>query len=161
MNPTLRYLFAIVGFALFLNARSAFCADTVFLKNGSEIDGSVTQDDEQSVSIKLNNGSVRSFKRSDVELVVRCASKPSEANAPPAPVVNPPPAKDNDKKKETEPTIKKKPVEATIKPNSNEAPGIKVGSVAPPIEGKKWFTKDGKAPEMKDKIYLVDFWFKG
>lgn len=42
-----------------------------------------------------------------------------------------------------------------------ETPGIKVGEVAPALEGTKWFTADGKAPELKGKVHLVDFWFAG
>lgn len=42
-----------------------------------------------------------------------------------------------------------------------EAPGIAVGAEAPAVEGKVWFTKDGKAPELKGKVHLLDFWFAG
>jgi len=38
-------------------------------------------------------------------------------------------------------------------------PGIKVGEIAPALEGK-WLTKDGKTPELKGKVYLLDFWFE-
>lgn len=38
-------------------------------------------------------------------------------------------------------------------------PTVKVGEVAPPIEGKVWVTPDGKNPDLKSKVYLVDFWF--
>ena len=44
---------------------------------------------------------------------------------------------------------------------SQEAPGISVGAPAPTLEGKKWFTPDGQAPETKGKVYLADFWFAG
>jgi hypothetical protein len=42
---------------------------------------------------------------------------------------------------------------------AKEAPGLKVGTVAPELKGKTWFTKDGKAPDLKGKAYLIDFWF--
>lgn len=42
---------------------------------------------------------------------------------------------------------------------AKEAPGLKVGATAPAIKGKTWFTKDGKAPDLKGKVYLIDFWF--
>ncbi len=42
---------------------------------------------------------------------------------------------------------------------SAEAPGVAVGAAAPAIEGKKWFTSSGTAPEYKGKVYLVEFWF--
>ena len=37
---------------------------------------------------------------------------------------------------------------------------IKVGAEAPAVAGKKWFGTD-KAPDLKGKVYLVDFWFAG
>ena len=40
-----------------------------------------------------------------------------------------------------------------------EAPGIAVGTAAPAIEGKTWVSQDGKAPELKGKVHLIDFWF--
>jgi hypothetical protein len=40
-----------------------------------------------------------------------------------------------------------------------EAPGIAVGADAPALQGKTWFTADGKAPAVTGKVYLVDFWF--
>ena len=33
-----------------------------------------------------------------------------------------------------------------------------VGTVAAALKGKKWFTPDGKAPDLKNKVYLVEFW---
>lgn len=44
--------------------------------------------------------------------------------------------------------------------NAEEANGIPVGSVAPPLQGSAWITADGKAPEMKGKVVLIDFWFE-
>lgn len=29
---------------------------------------------------------------------------------------------------------------------------------APPIKGGAWFTKDGQAPDLKGKAYIVEFW---
>jgi hypothetical protein len=42
-----------------------------------------------------------------------------------------------------------------------EAPGIAVGTAAPALQGKTWFTADGKAPEVTGKVHLVNFWFAG
>jgi len=42
---------------------------------------------------------------------------------------------------------------------AREAPGIPVGSPAQNLEGK-WITSDGKEPDLKGKVYLVDFWFE-
>lgn len=38
---------------------------------------------------------------------------------------------------------------------------IEVGEVAPAIEGSKWYTKDGKAPDLKGKVHVIEFWFAG
>ena len=45
--------------------------------------------------------------------------------------------------------------------DAREAPGIAVGTAAPAIQGGTWFTADGKAPDVKGKAYLVNFWFDG
>jgi len=37
--------------------------------------------------------------------------------------------------------------------------GINVGDAAPAVEGKTWVAKDGKAPETKGKVHVVEFWF--
>ena len=36
---------------------------------------------------------------------------------------------------------------------------VKVGDVAPAVEGAKWVSKDGKAPAYKGKVHIVEFWF--
>ena len=33
-----------------------------------------------------------------------------------------------------------------------------VGTDAPPFKGKTWFTADGKAPDCKNKVCVVEFW---
>ena len=38
--------------------------------------------------------------------------------------------------------------------------GIPVGAVAPAVKGAAWVTEDGKIPELKGKVYLIDFWFE-
>ncbi len=37
--------------------------------------------------------------------------------------------------------------------------GLAVGTFAPPLNGSTWVSKDGKAPDMKNKVLLIDFWF--
>ena len=44
---------------------------------------------------------------------------------------------------------------------AEEAPGLAVGTAAPALEGKTWNSKDGKAPDLKGKVHLIDFWFAG
>lgn len=39
--------------------------------------------------------------------------------------------------------------------------GLKVGAHAPPLDGAAWVTDDGKQPDMKDKVLLLEFWFAG
>jgi hypothetical protein len=39
--------------------------------------------------------------------------------------------------------------------------GLAVGAYAPPLNGSAWVTEDGKAPDMKNKVLLIDFWFAG
>ena len=36
---------------------------------------------------------------------------------------------------------------------------IAVGTDAPELKGTKWITKDGKDPDYKDKVRVIDFWF--
>jgi len=56
-------------------------ADTVFLTNGTQIDGTVTEDNDNTVSIKKANGRVQSFRRADVDTVVY-EVKPAAAPKP-------------------------------------------------------------------------------
>ena len=43
----------------------------------------------------------------------------------------------------------------------DEAPGLAVGKTAPPLDGAVWVTADGKAPDLKAKVLLLDFWHSG
>ena len=130
-------------------------ADTVFLKNGTEVDGTVTLDSTQTVVIKLRNGGgTRSFRRADVETVVYDESTRA-SDSEPQPKDKPPstpadvPAKGPEKKPAGDGVLKPTP----------PPDGLNVGAIAPAIEGKTWFTKDGQAPELKDRVYLIEFWF--
>ena len=44
---------------------------------------------------------------------------------------------------------------------AGEAPAIAVGSVAPALEGSAWVTADGKEPDLKGKVQLIEFWAFG
>jgi len=46
-----------------------------------------------------------------------------------------------------------------VRAEEEELPGLKPGEVAPAVESKEWLTADGKAPDMKGKVLLIDFWF--
>lgn len=37
--------------------------------------------------------------------------------------------------------------------------GLALGAFAPALNGKTWVSADGKMPNMKNKVILVDFWF--
>jgi len=39
--------------------------------------------------------------------------------------------------------------------------GLALGTHAPPLNGGAWVTEDGKQPDMKNKVLLVEFWFAG
>ncbi|HYF52328.1 MAG TPA: hypothetical protein VEJ63_23175 [Planctomycetota bacterium] len=39
--------------------------------------------------------------------------------------------------------------------------GIKVGDAAPALEGKTWVAKDNKAPDVKGKVHIIEFYFAG
>lgn len=43
----------------------------------------------------------------------------------------------------------------------DELPGLKPGTAAPALESTAWVTADGKAPDLKGKVQLIDFWFAG
>jgi hypothetical protein len=36
---------------------------------------------------------------------------------------------------------------------------IEVGREAPELRGGKWVTADGRTPELKGKVRVIDFWF--
>jgi len=76
-----------------LGFSGAAFADTVYLKDGREIEGTVTEDNNNTVSVKTAGGATKSFRRSDVDTVVyqrkgAAAAKPVE----PPPVVDRRPA---------------------------------------------------------------------
>jgi hypothetical protein len=52
-------------------------ADTVFLKNGTELDGEVLEDNGTTVVLKQQNGPARSLRRADVETIVYTRKLPS------------------------------------------------------------------------------------
>ena len=58
-------------------------ADTVFLTNGMEVEGTVTEDGKSVVIIRTHTGSVRTFRRAEVDAVVR--DKSTMAAPPPSP----------------------------------------------------------------------------
>jgi hypothetical protein len=41
-----------------------------------------------------------------------------------------------------------------------EVSGMKIGTLVPELSGAEWVSADGKAPDLKGKVYVVDFWFE-
>ena len=41
-----------------------------------------------------------------------------------------------------------------------EVSGLKIGAAVPELSGEAWVGADGKAPDLKGKVYVVDFWFE-
>lgn len=76
-------------------------ADTVCLTDGSEVEGTVVEDNANTVVIKRSNGAVQSFRRTDVDAVVY------EKKAAPAAVPAPVARKSASDLKADEPTPKK------------------------------------------------------
>ena len=58
---------SILGVAL----SGACLADTVYMRDGTEVEGTIVEDNPNTVVIKLNNGVTRSYRRDDVDTVVK------------------------------------------------------------------------------------------
>ena len=76
---------------MFYSASVAVCgvslsgwADTIFLTNGVEIEGTVIENSSQSVVIRLANGQTRSIRRHDIDII-----NIDPSNAAPVPVARP------------------------------------------------------------------------
>jgi hypothetical protein len=93
---------------LAFGAAGVAVADTVILTNGSEIEGTVVQDDANAVVIVKADGTRKSIRKADVDAVVR------EAKPAPAPAPAPEPAK---------PVEAAKPADAEKKPESEKNEG--------------------------------------
>ena len=60
-------------------------ADTVFLKSGDEVEGTVVQENDLQVTVKLEGGATRTYRRSDVDSIIktpRAAGAEPMAEAP-------------------------------------------------------------------------------
>lgn len=61
--------------ALSLLLSLACRADTIFLTDGSEVNGTIVQQDSSAVVVKLANGTTRSIRRSTIETIIKEAPK--------------------------------------------------------------------------------------
>lgn len=72
-------------------------ADTVYLVDGTEINGTIVQQDSSTVVVKLANGTTRSIRRGQVDTIVKDAPKPAAREFPKSEPITPvgisPPAK--------------------------------------------------------------------
>lgn len=41
-----------------------------------------------------------------------------------------------------------------------EVSSLKIGEAVPALTGEAWVGADGKAPDLKGKVHVVDFWFE-
>ncbi|HEY3324040.1 MAG TPA: hypothetical protein VGP72_26545 [Planctomycetota bacterium] len=104
-------------------------ADTIFLKDGSEINGTIIEENSSTIVIKRSTGTIQSFRRADVETVVRESKVAKPAEVLPA-----------EKPKET---AAPKEVKPAIKPEDKTATGdakkldTKTGDVAAKVEPPK------------------------
>lgn len=124
--------------ALFVAALAACAvcrADTVYLTNGGEVDGTIIEDNNTTVAIQRANGSVQSFRKSDVDAVVYEARKPAPKKVEPPAA---PEKKEAAPAKEGEPQAgegESKEGEAA-KPKEGETGAAKEGEAAKPAEGE-------------------------
>ena len=78
--------------ALLCGAGAMGCcrADTIFLNDGREVNGTIVNEDPQTVVIKTTRGSTRSIRRSEIETIVREKLKVVEKEIPKTLVVTDP-----------------------------------------------------------------------
>src|ERR1043165_1892743 len=62
-------------------------ADTVFLNNGVELNGTIVHQDEQTIVIRTASGKTQSIRRGDVDTIIREKAKVAIKEEPAAPVV--------------------------------------------------------------------------
>ena len=83
----------------------AWGADTVYLTNGAEINGTVVEENAATVVVKRENGALQSFRRADVEAIIRTPATPPAEPPAPAPAAKKseasPKKLEGDKKEET------------------------------------------------------------
>ena len=64
-----------LALAFIVVAAGQYCfADTIFLKDGNEVEGTIVEDTNEHVIVKLSNGTTRTYSRASIETVVK--SKP-------------------------------------------------------------------------------------
>src|SRR5438034_1223747 len=89
------FSFRPFAIALFAALLCGVCtADTIFLNNGVEINGTIVHQDDQTVVIRTNNGKTQSIRKADVDTIIREKPKVAKEEPPiPVPPTAPPAAK--------------------------------------------------------------------
>lgn len=132
--------------ALMAGALSMSCrADTVFLTDGTEINGTIIEENSTTIAVKRANGSIQSFRRADVDSIVYAKKKSEEVaeakkEAPPAAATKPAEKKPEAAAAETKPTPEKTPANASETPKSGDNAEVKAA-------GSETKTVTGEAPK--------------
>ncbi len=85
MHPIKRSIFPLLAaISLVLSSAPAVRADTIFLKNGAHLDGTISEETDTDVTLNVEDGSVQ-FKRAEIARIDRTSAKvPAEPAAQPA-----------------------------------------------------------------------------
>ena len=150
--------------------RPACRADTVYLTDGTEANGTIIEENASTVVLRLDNGTLRSYRRDDVDVIVHEKKAPGAQAAPNNEPVEPAAAAEPEAKPKPDQgaagsRVAKKSAVPSQTPKQPPQPRpdnlIKVGSAALPLEGSVWVTADGKEPDMRGRVHLIEFWFAG
>ena len=118
-----------ISSALLCGAAAAGCcrADTIFLTDGREINGTIVNEDQQTVVIKTTRGTNRSVRRAEIDTIVREKAKVAgkevkdEPKQPGVPTPAPPPA-----------SVSTAPGAKPVVPGPNASPSAP-NTAAPPL----------------------------
>jgi hypothetical protein len=130
--------------ALMLLCGYSFAADQVFLKSGDDYDGTVIEDNGNTVVVKTTSGATRSFRRSDVDTIIY-GKKPTGSAAEPAPAAT---AAGADTKKEG---ISKPLPVGEVGPEGTKADGTKADGTKKTDTAKADGTKTDDKTDAKEK----------
>jgi hypothetical protein len=135
-----------------LGLSAGFCAaDTVFLNDGTEVEGTIVESNDHTVVIRQSNGAVRSIRKSDVDTVVSSKSKDTSSTADATPSAGDSKKKSQDGDSGANTTASDAPKEnASIK--TNDAKAAHSDAAGNNAEKKKADGKDGDSKgKEKDK----------
>ncbi len=141
----------ILQIALAASSLGAVCrADTVFLTDGSEINGTIVEENNNTVAVKRANGSIQSFRRGDVDTIVYDKKKKDEEKE--APVAAKPSAETS--KAEVKPALKPVPADTAkpeVKPEIKNEPATAEASKTEPAKTDEKKTADAPGDTKKEE----------